>query len=381
MRASLRRKQTWGVNLVHGIIANIRIQVNPAVVADRVGLQEPADVSLARIVIWQSSANAVIFGLENVLTAWLAIGFVMDGGFSVGMVFAFVAYKTQLLIRAVSLIDQGIAFKMLGLHLERLSDIALADQDKCFAQAEPPRAEFKGKIELRDIRFRYGPHEPLILDGVNLLVEPGDHIAITGPSGGGKSTLLKIMLGLSEPESGEVLIDGIPLRQFGFGNFRQQIGAVLQDDHLFAGSIADNIALFDDIVDPEQIGLAAHAAALQNDIAQLPMGYDSLIGDMGSSLSGGQRQRLLLARALYRRPRLLAIDEATSHLDATLEQQILDQLDSLAVTRIVIAHRSAAIAAAHKRFLVTGCKLITLPTTGDEERAMAPASSSRTRGV
>ncbi|MDP9422647.1 MAG: peptidase domain-containing ABC transporter, partial [Pseudomonadota bacterium] len=218
-----------------------------------------ANIQLGRVGIWQQVANTLIFGLENIITIWLAIGFVISGGFSVGMVFAFIAYKTQFTQKASSLIDQAIAFKMLGLHLERLSDIALADQDVSFTAPPVARQELKGRIELRDVWFRYGLTDPWILEGVNLIVEPGEHVAITGPSGGGKSTLAKIILGLLEPDAGEVLIDGIPLKRFGYAHYREQVGAVLQDDHLFAGSIADNIALFDEAPDMARIAGAAQA--------------------------------------------------------------------------------------------------------------------------
>jgi ATP-binding cassette subfamily B protein RaxB len=317
-----------------------------------------AEIGLARIGIWQQSANLLVFGLETVVTIWLAIGFVIEGGFSVGMVFAYVAYKTQFLQRASSLIDQGIAFKMLGLHLERLSDIAMAEQDLSFAQALPPKSEFKGRLELRGIRFRYSASEPLVLDGVNLLVEPGEHVAITGPSGGGKSTLVKIMLGLLEPEEGEVLVDGVPLARFGHKNYHDQIAAVLQEDSLFTGSLADNIALFDDSPDLARIAAAAGAAAIHDDILRMPMTYETLVGDMGSSLSGGQKQRVLLARALYRDPKLLVMDEGTAHLDAPTEQRVNASIGAMGITRIIIAHRAETISAAQRVFVAVSGKLI-----------------------
>ena len=316
-----------------------------------------ASIGLARIGIWQSVANTLIFGLENIVTIWLAIGFVIEGGFSVGMVFAYMAYKTQFLNRAASLIDQGVIFRMLSLHLERLSDIALSDQDPSFAQASPARVELKGRIELRDIRFRYSPSDPLVLDGVNLTVEPGDHIAITGPSGGGKSTLVKIILGLLEPESGEVLVDGVPLVRFGYKNYHDQIGAVLQDDSLFAGSLADNIALFDDAHDMERIVAVATAAAIHDDVARMPMGYESLVGDMGTTLSGGQKQRILIARALYRNPKLLVLDEGTSHLDPVTEKRASATVGALGVTRIVIAHRLETVSAANRVYFMSEARL------------------------
>jgi ATP-binding cassette subfamily B protein RaxB len=303
-----------------------------------------SDVRLARIGIWQQVANTTIMGLETVLTVWLAIGFVIEGGFSVGMVFAFVAYKTQFMQRSTSLIDQAIAFKMLGLHLERLSDIALAEEDKSFTGPPPGGSELRGGIELRNVSFRYSPSDPLVLDGLNLTVSPGEHVAIKGPSGGGKSTLLKIMLGLLEPDQGEVLIDGVPLSRFGHKNYHDQIAAVLQDDHLFAGSLADNIALFEEASDLQRVIDAAVAAAIHEDIARTPMRYETLVGDMGSALSGGQKQRVLLARALYRSPKMLLIDEGTSHLDDHHERAVNEAIAAKGFTRIVVAHRKETLA-------------------------------------
>jgi ATP-binding cassette subfamily B protein RaxB len=312
-----------------------------------------ASVRLSRIGIWQVAANGLIFGIETIVAVWLAIGFVIAGGFSVGMVFAYIAYKTLFLTRAASLIDQGIAFRMLSLHLERISDIALADEDMSFGPgAQDGEAPFQGGLVLRNVAYRYSPGDPLVLRGVDLAVAPGDHIAITGPSGGGKSTLVKIILGLVEPDAGEILVDGVALARFGHKAYHGQIAAVLQDDHLFAGSIADNIALFDEAPDMTRILEAASAAAIHDDIAAMPMGYDTLVGDMGSTLSGGQKQRVLLARALYRRPVLLVMDEGTSHLDAALEARVSAAIGALGITRIIIAHRKETIASAGAVFVL-----------------------------
>lgn len=312
-----------------------------------------ATASLSRVGIWQTTANTLIFGLEAIVATWLAIRFVIDGGFSVGMVFAYMAYKTQFLQRAASLIDQTISFRMLGLHLERLSDIALAKQDQSVAEQAQVGQPLDGRIELRGISYRYSPSDPLVLNGVNLAVEPGEHVAITGASGGGKSTLVKILLGLVEPDEGDVLIDGQPLAKFGYRNYREQVAAVLQDDSLFAGSLADNIALFEDAPDMDKIVASARTAALHDDIAVMPMGYDTLVGDMGSSLSGGQKQRLLLARALYRQPRILVMDEGTSHLDPAREQMVNAAIANLGITRVIIAHRLETIVAASRILAVT----------------------------
>ncbi|HEX6374421.1 MAG TPA: peptidase domain-containing ABC transporter [Allosphingosinicella sp.] len=313
-----------------------------------------AAVGFQRIGLWQAAARTLILGLEFIVSIWLAIGLVINGGFSVGMVFAYIAYKTQFLTAAVSLLDQGMAFRMLSLHLERLADVAIADEDVSFGPSAGAATELAGRIELRDVSFRYSPSDPLVLDRVNLVVEPGEHIAITGPSGGGKSTLVKILLGLVEPDSGEMLIDGLPLSRFGYKSYREQAAAVLQEDSLFAGSLAENIALFDDEADMAPIVAAASAAAIHDDIARMPMGYETLVGDMGSTLSGGQKQRILLARALYRRPRLLILDEGTSHLDVDHERAVNAAISGLGITRIVIAHRRETIMAASRLYALEG---------------------------
>lgn len=307
-----------------------------------------AQISLSRVNAWQQAGNAAIFGLETIVLVWLAIRQVVGGAFTVGMVFAFLAYRTQFQQRAISLIDQVGNFGLLKLHLERLSDIALSEQDRSFAANPMDPALLVGRIELRNISFAYSPTEPSVLNRLDLNIEPGGFVAITGPSGGGKTTLVKILLGLIDPDSGDLLIDGVPLTRFGYKNYHEQVAAVLQDDHLFEGSIADNVALFDDQPDPDRIKDAARVAALHDDIVSMPMGYETLIGDMGSSLSGGQRQRLLLARAIYRRPRLLILDEGTSHLDPAKEQAVNLAISELGITRIIVAHRIETILSAER---------------------------------
>lgn len=307
-----------------------------------------AMIQLGRLTTWQTSANMFIFGLENILTIYFAVSFVIDGGFSVGMVFAYLAYKTQFLDKASSLITQAVSFRMLRLHLDRLSDIALANEDISFGENALHTSELRGALELRNVSYRYSASEPLVLDNVSFKVEPGEHVAITGPSGGGKSTLVKIMLGLVQPDTGEVLVDGMPIERFGYKSYHEQVGAVLQEDSLFFGSLGDNISLFDDAPDQDRIEEAAKSAAIFNDINEMPTRFQTLVGDMGSALSGGQKQRLLLARAIYRRPSLLIMDEGTSHLDAAHERMVNTSIDSLGITRIIIAHRKETIAAADR---------------------------------
>jgi ATP-binding cassette subfamily B protein RaxB len=300
-----------------------------------------------RIRAWQAAASTLLGGLEMVLVIALGIGLAIRGGFSVGMVFAFLAYRQQFATTTKNLIDRAIDLRMMGLHLERLSDIALTREDQGFFEPDAADEPLRGEIELKGVTYAYGLHDPPVLKGVDLRVAPGEHVAITGVSGGGKTTLAKIILGLLDPTSGEVLVDGAPLQRMGRRAFREQVAAVLQDDLLFAGTIADNVAGFDQ-VEPERLQAALEAAAVADDIAAMPMKQLTLVGDMGSALSGGQRQRILLARALYRQPRVLVVDEGTAHLDLAHERVVNRNISAMGITRIVIAHRRETIEAADR---------------------------------
>lgn len=316
-----------------------------------------ASVRLQKFANIQTALQTTLFALENVAVVWLALSLVIKGGFSIGMVFAYLAYKTQFLLAGASLVDKASAYGMIGLHLERVADIALSDDDVSFKMPAGAEVELRGRIELRDVYYRYGPEDPFVLSGIDLAIADGESVAITGPSGGGKSTLLQIMVGLVEPTRGEVLVDGAALPLFGFKNYHRQIAAVLQEDTLFAGSIAENIAMFDEDADMARVREAAKAAAISGDIDAMAMGYETLVGDMGSALSGGQRQRILIARALYRRPRILFMDEGTSHLDEALEKEVNRAIRGLGITRVIVAHRRETIASADRVLALNAGKL------------------------
>ena len=196
------------------------------------------------------------------------------------------------------------------------------------------------------------------MKNANLQIAAGENVAITGPSGCGKTTLLKVMLGLLQPVEGEVLYGGVPVRQLGMANVRRKVGTVMQEDVLLTGSIADNIAFFDMAPDQQRIEACGQLAQLHPDIVRMPMGYQTLVGELGSGLSGGQKQRLLLARALYKQPSVLALDEATSHLDIGNEQAVNAVLAQMPLTRIVIAHRPETIASAQRRVEMNGQGLL-----------------------
>jgi ATP-binding cassette subfamily B protein RaxB len=297
-------------------------------------------------------ANGLIFGLENVLVVYLGARAALAGEMTVGMLFAFISYKQQFVDKAARLVERAIEYRMLDLHLERLSDIAGAEPEQGHCRPIAYQQPIAGNIEVRDLCFRYAEGEPFVLRNVNLSIRAGEYVAITGPSGCGKTTLLKVILGLLEPTSGEILVDGVPLRVLGHEAFRKSIGVVMQDDQLLSGSIADNICFFDESFELEHMMHCAEFAGIHDEICQMPMAYNSLIGDMGTSLSGGQKQRVLLARALYRRPRLLFMDEGTSHLDLATEQQVNAAVKALGLTRVIIAHRPETIASAPRRLVL-----------------------------
>ncbi len=304
-------------------------------------------IGIQRLGIAFAFSNQLMFGIGRVAMIWIGATLALQNKFSAGMLIAFIAYADQFTSRAAGLIDKWVDFSMLKLHAERVADIALTVPEK------RPETPWNGSIpeasiELCNVSFRYAESEPWILRNCSLRIEAGESVAITGPSGCGKSTLAKIVLGLLEPTKGVVKFGGIDIRKLGLDTYRRWIGAVMQDDQLFAGSILDNISFFDPDVTPAKVEAAARMAAIHDDIVAMPMSYQSLVGDMGSSLSGGQRQRVILARALYRRPQFLVLDEATSHLDIEREQQANAFVRQLDMTRLVIAHRPETIAAANK---------------------------------
>jgi ATP-binding cassette subfamily B protein RaxB len=272
---------------------------------------------------------------------------VMEGSFSVGMLLAFVAYRTTFSSRIAALTDKCVQLKMLALHRERLADILLAAPEE-LAGASLGLQPRGSTLEVVNVSFRYGDGEPWVLRHVDIRIEPGECVAVTGGSGCGKTTLLKILMGLLPPTEGEIRFGGIPIPALGARQYRDRIAAVLQDDQLLAGSIAENIAFFDPLSDRTRIEACSRIAAIDEEIAAMPMGYETLVGDMGSSLSGGQKQRILLARALYKRPQVLFLDEATSHLDLRREDLISQSVGSLNFTRIIVAHRPHTIAGAQR---------------------------------
>ena len=319
-----------------------------------------ADLRTQKLQLFYRLLNGLLFGIENILIIWLGAKLVLEGSFSVGMLLAFNAYKGQFDSRVSSLIDKFFELKMLQLQSERLADIVLTEEEILHGlSCETDHIVLEPSIQVVGLRYRYAEQEPYVLDGVNLTITAGESVAIVGPSGCGKTTLMNVLLGILPPTEGEVLIGGISVNQVGVNTLRQMVGTVLQDDVLFAGSIADNISFFDPQADQNWVEECAHMASIAVEIAAMPMGFNTLVGDMGTVLSGGQKQRVLLARAFYRRPKILFLDEATSHLDMKKEHQVNAAVKALNITRVIVAHRAETIATASRVIVLANGKVIT----------------------
>jgi ATP-binding cassette subfamily B protein RaxB len=299
-----------------------------------------ANISLSKLNIIYQYIMEIIFGIEQVLIIALGANFIMNNeDFSVGMLIAYLAYRQQFIIKAQNLIEKIQQYQMIKIHLERVADIALTLPERNINSSIINSKVGNGSVVVQNLSFRYSELDPYIFKNVSFKIQAGEVLGIIGPSGCGKTSLMKILLGLLTPTEGNVLVDDIEISKLGLHNYRSQIAAVMQDDNLLSGSIADNICFFDPDPNFELMIECAKLAAIHNDIINMPMSYQTLVGDMGTTLSGGQRQRVLLARALYSKPKILFLDEATSNLDFDNESFINTQVRQLGITCIVISHR------------------------------------------
>lgn len=335
-------------------------------------------IVMQKLNILFGSAQGILTSVGRVVLVWLAALQVLDGNFSAGMLTAFISFSDQFMSRGAGLINAIIDFRMLRMHGERLADIVLSETEPC-EEASPSlldhsdEPEIPQDIALENICFRYAPTEPWVIDNISLTIKAGESVAIVGPSGQGKTTLAKIILGLLHPESGVITVGGMDITRTGLQHHRNRIGCVMQDDILFSGSISENISFFDNEPDHAKITRVARLAQIHGDIMKMPMNYQSLVGDMGSFLSGGQLQRILLARALYREPKILVLDEATSHLDIYNEKQINNAIKRMNITRIIIAHRPETIRSADRIVMLNNGKFSEI--TADQ--LFSPADNER----
>jgi ATP-binding cassette, subfamily B, bacterial len=281
---------------------------------------------------------------------------VLSGTLTLGTMLALHAFSIGVFTPLSNLVSTGVQLQALGSHLERIEDVRRAPLEQAVPGTERLR-EFRGAIALERVTFRYGPLDPIVVEDISVHIEPGQFVAIVGRSGSGKSTLAGLLVGLYPPTSGRVLYDGVSLSDLNLREVRSKLGIVTQRSYLFHGSIRSNIMMLDPDLPADDMTLAAKLAQIHDEITAMPMAYDTLLADGGSSISGGQRQRICLARALINKPSVVVLDEATSALDATTEYNVQKALETLNCTRIVIAHRLSTIRHANRIVVMDGGKI------------------------
>ncbi|MCT4716419.1 peptidase domain-containing ABC transporter [Enterobacteriaceae bacterium H18W14] len=307
-----------------------------------------SSIMLAKFDMTFTLLGTLIGTCEYIIILWLGVTRVLDNQLTLGAWIAFGTFRALFSDRALAFTDTLLNLRMLSLHNERVADIALSSTEP----ATPARKLFPaGKalsLTTRKLTFRYDKYAPLVINELDLSINAGESVAIVGPSGCGKSTLMRLLCGLTAPESGRIIVDGRDAHQAGINNYRCAIASILQDDKLLSGSLRSNISGFRQEIDEHWLIECAKLSNIHDDISALPMGYDTLVGELGEGLSGGQKQRLFIARALYSRPGILFMDEATSHLDEENEKLINQAIANLGMTRVLVAHRPSTIASAHR---------------------------------
>jgi len=313
--------------------------------------QTNLELGAARLTMYSSQAAQLTAGLGNVALISIGTYLVLGGSITLGTMMMFFVFKTFFVERLNNCVNYLMELRRVQTHAERIEEV-IADESG--AEGDPASAPFTPgesvRIEVRDVWFRYGNDAPWVLRGVNLRIEPGESVAITGPSGCGKSTLLGVMLGLLEPNQGEVLVNGRNLKTISKADYAKMMGVVMQDDTLFHGTVADNLSFFDAPVDMSRVKAAAAKANIAREIEAMPMKYYSMLAEGAMDISGGQKQRLFIARAIYHEPKVLFLDEATSHLDTDSEQLVSQAIRALKMTRILVAHRKETIGTADRLF-------------------------------
>lgn len=312
------------------------------------------NINHSKLTILSTTLINLTIGIEGILVYFFGAMSVMDGALTIGMLLAFVSYKTVFSDCSKNFVEKFFDFRLLSLHLERLSDITLHEVENRGGKA-PCVKSGSGRIDIVNLGFRYSDKSPFVFRDLNFSIEAGESVVLTGPSGCGKSTLLKVLIGILKPTEGTVLLDGVDISEIDTTAYRSLIGSVMQNDTLLSGTIADNVTLFDPNYSRVKLDRCCQLAGLSEDIAMMPMGVFSLVGDMGNSLSGGQAQRIFLARALYFDPKILVLDEATSHLDTDKELEINRNINNLQITKVMIAHREETIRSADREIKLVSC--------------------------
>ncbi|EOP3936710.1 colicin V export peptidase/ABC transporter CvaB [Escherichia coli] len=300
-------------------------------------------IKLTKMDLLFGGINTFVTACDQIVILWLGAGLVIDNQMTIGMFVAFSSFRGQFSERVASLTSFLLQLRIMSLHNERIADIALHEKEEKKPEIEIVAHMGPISLETNGLSYRYDSQSAPIFSALSLSVAPGESVAITGASGAGKTTLMKVLCGLFEPDSGRVLINGIDIRQIGINNYQRMIACVMQDDRLFSGSIRENICGFAEEIDEEWMVECARASHIHDVIMNMPMGYETLIGELGEGLSGGQKQRIFIARALYRKPGILFMDEATSALDSESEHFVNVAIKNMNITRVIIAHRETTL--------------------------------------
>lgn len=300
-------------------------------------------IKLTRMDLLFGGINTFVTACDQIVILWLGAGLVIDNQMTIGMFVAFSSFRGRFSERVASLTSFLLQLRIMSLHNERIADIALHEKEEKKPEIEIVADMGPISLETNGLSYRYDSQSAPIFSALSLSVAPGESVAITGASGAGKTTLMKVLCGLFEPDSGRVLINGIDIRQIGINNYHRMIACVMQDDRLFSGSIRENICGFAEEMDEEWMVECARASHIHDVIMNMPMGYETLIGELGEGLSGGQKQRIFIARALYRKPGILFMDEATSALDSESEHFVNVAIKNMNITRVIIAHRETTL--------------------------------------
>ncbi|HAU3222796.1 TPA: peptidase domain-containing ABC transporter [Salmonella enterica subsp. houtenae] len=300
-------------------------------------------IKLTKMDLFFGGINTFVAACDQVAILWLGTSLVIDNQMTIGMFVAFGSFRGQFSDRVASLTNFLLQLRMMSLHNERIADIALHEKEEKKPELDIVADMGPVSLETADLSYRYDSQSAPVFSGLNLSVTPGESVAITGTSGAGKTTLMKVLCGLFEPDTGKVLVNGTDIRQLGINNYHRMIACVMQDDRLFSGSIRENICGFSEEMDEAWMIECARASYIHDVIMKMPMGYETLIGELGEGLSGGQKQRIFIARALYRKPGILFMDEATSSLDTDSERFVNVAIKNMNVTRIIIAHRETTM--------------------------------------
>jgi HlyB family type I secretion system ABC transporter len=349
LEESFARYYSRQVDTVKGIEAVKAMGAEPALHRELTGEFRGLSQRLFRAdfgaMLYHAGVQFVAF-VALILFLWVGSRLVLAGSLSVGALVSFsalVVFANSAVVTLLSLWDQGQRVSVL---LSRVRDVFEVEPEQGDDHDHlAPVPSLSGHVTLDGVGFRYSPHGAAVLSDISLDVQPGTMVAIVGRSGSGKTTLAKCLVGLFEPTEGQIRYDGVDMTTLEYRQLRRHIGVVLQDNYVFADTIARNIAFGEADPDPERVAWAARAANAHDFIARLPLGYDTRVGETGLQLSGGQKQRIAIARAVYLEPSVLILDEATSALDAESERAVQDSLDRLLEQRtsFVIAHRLSTI--------------------------------------